>query len=92
MSTAQTPLSYLLLDGAQIDQLVAQIYTLEAEPSLYLLYQHSAYAALAEVGPVLVRVEPHTPLAAHFSECKALREYGWNPAPRQRILSITCVA
>ena len=68
MSTAQTPLSYLLLDGAQIDQLVAQIYTLEAEPSLYLLYQHSAYAALAEVGPVLVRVEPHTPLAAHFSE------------------------
>lgn len=46
--TAQPPLhSYLLLDGAQIEGLAARIYGLEESPSLHLLYQQSAYGALA---------------------------------------------
>ena len=65
--TAQSPLhSYLLLDGAQIDGLAARIYSLEESPSLHLLYQQSAYEALAEVGPLLVAVRPHSELAQVF--------------------------
>ncbi|NQD95560.1 DUF4123 domain-containing protein [Pseudomonas sp. CrR25] len=67
--TAQLPLhSYLLLDGAQIDGLVARIYGLEESPSLHLLYQQSAYEALAEVGPLLAAVRPHSQLAQIFQQ------------------------
>jgi hypothetical protein len=67
--TAQPLLhSYLLLDGAQIDGLVARIYGLEESPSLHLLYQQSAYEALAEVGPLLVAVRPHSALAQVFNQ------------------------
>lgn len=67
--TAQPPLhSYLLLDGAQIDGLVARIYGLEESPSLHLLYQQSAYEALAEVCPLLVAVHPHSELAQVFQQ------------------------
>lgn len=58
--------SYLLLDGAQINDLAARIYGLEESPSLHLLYQQSAYEALAEVGPLLVAVRPHSELAQLF--------------------------
>jgi hypothetical protein len=67
--TAQPPRhSYLLLDGAQIDGLVARIYGLEESPSLHLLYQQSTYEALAEVGPLLVPVRPHSELAQVFNQ------------------------
>lgn len=67
--TAQPPLhSYLLLDGAQIDGLVARIYSLEESPSLHLLYQQSTYEALADVGPLLVAVRPHSELAQVFQQ------------------------
>ncbi len=60
--------SYLLLDGAQIDGLAAKIYALEESPLLHLLYQQSAYEALAEVGPLLVAVRPHSELAQVFQQ------------------------
>ncbi len=60
--------SYLLLDSAQIDGLVARIYGLEESPSLHLLYQQSAYEALADVGPLLVAVRPHSELAQVFQQ------------------------
>ena len=60
--------SYLLLDGAQIDGLAAKIYVLEESPSLHLLYQQSVYEALAEVGPLLVAVRPHSELAQVFQQ------------------------
>jgi hypothetical protein len=67
--TAQPPLhSYLLLDGAQIDRLVARLYGLEESPSLHLLYQQSTYEALADVGPLLVAVRPHSELAQVFNQ------------------------
>jgi hypothetical protein len=67
--TAQAPLhSYLLLDGAQINGLVARIYGLEESPSLHLLYQQSTYEALADVGPLLVAVRPHSELAQVFQQ------------------------
>jgi len=59
---------YLLLDGAQIDGLAAKIYVLEESPSLHLLYQQSVYEALAEVGPLLVAVRPHSELAQVFQQ------------------------
>jgi len=60
--------SYLLPDGAQIDGLAAKIYVLEESPSLHLLYQQSVYEALAEVGPLLVAVRPHSELAQVFQQ------------------------
>ncbi len=67
--TVQSPLhSYLLLDGAQIEGLVARIYGLEESPLLHLLYQQSAYEALAEIGPLLVAVRPPSELAQVFQQ------------------------
>lgn len=67
--TAQPPLhSYLLLDCAQINGLAARIYALEESPSLHLLYQQSAYEALADVGPLLVAVRPHSELTQVFQQ------------------------
>lgn len=59
-------MNYLLLDGAQIDGLLGCIYSLEDSPSIYPLYQQSAYEALAEVGPLLVAVSPRSALAQVF--------------------------
>lgn len=58
--------TYLLLDGAQIDDLLPQLHRLQGSPSMHLLYCQTAYAEWAESGPVLVRVEPDASLAQHF--------------------------
>jgi hypothetical protein len=77
MSSKPLATNYLLLDGAQIDDLVAQIYQLEESPSLHLLYQQTAYEALADVGPVLVVCVPHGELAQVFN--RQWRASGWSP-------------
>lgn len=59
-------MNYLLLDGAQIDGLLGRIYSLDDSPSIHPLYQQSAYEALAEVGPLLVALNPHGELAQVF--------------------------
>ncbi|MFY1055056.1 DUF4123 domain-containing protein [Ectopseudomonas khazarica] len=59
---------YLLLDGAQIDNLLAQLYQLEDSPNLHHLYQGTLYDALADAGPVLVQLQPDSRLEAHFVE------------------------
>ncbi|MDH1279517.1 DUF4123 domain-containing protein [Pseudomonas chengduensis] len=59
---------YLLLDGAQIDNLLAQLYQLEDAPSLHRLYRGTLYEALADTGPILVELLPASKLEAHFSE------------------------
>ncbi|MFI8581206.1 DUF4123 domain-containing protein [Ectopseudomonas khazarica] len=59
---------YLLLDGAQIDNLLAQLYQLEDAPSIYRLYCSTLYEALADTGPILVELLPASKLKAHFTE------------------------
>ncbi|WP_312243381.1 DUF4123 domain-containing protein [Stutzerimonas nitrititolerans] len=68
MTAQQLLHSYLLIDGAQVNNLAARIYALEESPSLHLLYQQSAYEALADVGPLLVAVRPHSELAQVFQQ------------------------
>ncbi|WP_304641841.1 DUF4123 domain-containing protein [Pseudomonas sp.] len=57
---------YLVLDGAQIEDLHRQIYELEPAPEFFLLYHQTRYSELADVGPVLVRAEPGSPLETEF--------------------------
>ncbi len=59
---------YLLLDGAQIDDLLQQIYRLELAPEFHVLYQQTRYAELAEVGPVLVETGHDSALTRHFEQ------------------------
>jgi len=66
MTAPTQPICYLLLDGAQIEGLPARLYSLEAAPSLHLLYQQTAYEALAEVGPMLIEVRSHSDLERVF--------------------------
>ncbi len=58
--------NYLLLDGAQIDGLLQQVYRLQEAPECALLYQKTPYASLAESGPVLVRTQPGSSFFGHF--------------------------
>lgn len=59
---------YLLLDGAQIDDLLVQLYQLEDAPTLHQLYQGTLYEALANTGPILIELAPASRLEAHFTE------------------------
>ena len=63
MSAQTRSMSYLLLDGAQIDGLLARLYSLEETPVVYPLYQQTAYEALADVGPMLIALNPNSELA-----------------------------
>lgn len=58
--------TYLLLDGAQINELLPCIYGMQNDASVHLLYQRTAYAELAEYGPYLVRTAPDGALTRHF--------------------------
>ena len=58
--------TYLLLDGAQIDDLMPQLFRMQDSLSMHLLYRQTAYAEWAESGPLLIRMEPDSPLAEHF--------------------------
>lgn len=60
-------MNYLLLDGAQIENLSGRLYNLEATPSIELLYQRTAYADLADVGPLLIALDPGSELAQVFT-------------------------
>lgn len=59
---------YLLLDGAQINNLLARLYQMEDSPALHWLYQGTRYEPLADAGPVLVRLVPESRLEQHFVE------------------------
>lgn len=63
-----TTRAYLLLDGAQIDNLMMQIYRLEETPECHALYQGTRYQALSDTGPVLTRFMPDGPLERQFVE------------------------
>src|SRR5690606_25005052 len=65
MTSAHT---YLLLDSAQIDDLLVKIYQLEATPEIHLLYQRTRYQSLADVGPLLVRLFSGGQLELYFLE------------------------
>lgn len=69
MSSLQTiSKSYLLLDGAQIDGLIARLYALEDAPAVHPLYLQTVYEALADVGPMLVLLNPNSELAQVFNQ------------------------
>lgn len=59
---------YLLLDGAQIDELMPTLYLLEPEPEFYQLYDGTRYSELAEAGPVLVATRESSALSYHFKQ------------------------
>jgi len=61
-------MNYLLLDGAQIEGLSGRLYNLEATPSINLLYQQTVYADLADVGPLLIALNPGSELAQVFAQ------------------------
>lgn len=65
---SEQPRQYLLLDGAQIENLLAQLYQLEAAPALHRLYQGTLYDALADTSPILVELSPDSRLEAQFNE------------------------
>lgn len=57
---------YLLLDGAQIDNLQRQVFRLQEGADYVTLYRKTAYADLADCGPVLIKTTPDSPLLRHF--------------------------
>ncbi|TDF82304.1 DUF4123 domain-containing protein [Pseudomonas sp. H9] len=59
--------AYLLLDGAQIDDLPSRLLELTGSTPYHMLYQHTAYSGLLAVSPLLVPVIPDSPLAQHFA-------------------------
>ncbi|SFO69901.1 protein of unknown function [Ectopseudomonas composti] len=65
---SEQPRQYLLLDGAQIDNLLAQLYQLDDAPHLHRLYQGTLYQDLADIGPVLVQLSCANRLEEHFAE------------------------
>ena len=46
--------AYLLLDGAQIDNLSERLLDQGKNTKFQSLYQHTAYNELADIGPILV--------------------------------------
>ena len=59
--------AYLLLDGAQIDNLAERLLDQGKNTKFQSLYQHTAYSKLADIGPILVPVSPSSPLAHIFA-------------------------
>lgn len=59
---------YLLLDGAQIDELMQTLYRLESVPEFYQLYEGTRFAELADEGPVLIATDHDSLLNRHFEE------------------------
>lgn len=59
---------YLLLDGAQIDELMRTLYQLEPDPEFHRLYERTRYAELAEAGPALIATDHGSLLSQHFKE------------------------
>ncbi|MGE4477218.1 MAG: DUF4123 domain-containing protein, partial [Stutzerimonas sp.] len=60
--------TYLLLDGAQIENLPLQLHQLEEAPALHPLYRSTRYEPLADAGPVLIRLASDSRLERHFVE------------------------
>ena len=60
--------AYLLLDGAQIDNLSERLLDQGKNTKFQSLYQHTAYNELADIGPILVSVFPGSPLARIFAQ------------------------
>ncbi|WP_154914199.1 DUF4123 domain-containing protein, partial [Pseudomonas fluorescens] len=59
--------AYLLLDGAQIEDLANRLFELGCSTALQSLYQQTAYSSLIDIGPVLVPVFPDSTLAHTFT-------------------------
>ena len=60
--------AYLLLDSSQIPDIHARLHQLAINAAPHALYLTTQYAELASCGPVLVAVEPDSPLAQAFAE------------------------
>lgn len=57
---------YLLLDGAQIDDLIKTIYKLQKSAEVDVLFLNTRFAELQELSPVLVKVQLDDPLYKKF--------------------------
>src|SRR5690606_15626355 len=57
---------YLLLAGAQIENQQRQLLRLQEGADYVTLYRKTAYADLADCGPVLIKTTPDSPLLRHF--------------------------
>lgn len=59
---------YLLLDGAQIDDLLKTIYRLNKSAEVDVLYINTRFAELQKVSPILVKVQSGEPLFHKFQQ------------------------
>ena len=59
---------YLLLDGAQIEDLMQTLYQLEPAPEFHRLYEGTRYAELADAGPILIVTDQDSLLCQHFKK------------------------
>lgn len=59
---------YLLLDGAQINDLIQIIYQLEPAPEFSRLYDGTRYAELADAGPILIATNRGSLLNQYFEK------------------------
>lgn len=64
----QSASRYLLLDGANIENLPSRLYSLDDNPTLEWLYHATPYQAVFDVGPALVVLKTNTPLEQAFKE------------------------
>ena len=60
--------AYLLLDSNQIPDLYVRLFQMAPKAAPQALYLTTRYADLANIGPLLVAVEPNTALANTFAE------------------------
>ena len=59
---------YLLLDGAQIENLPARLYRLDDSPMAEWLYHATPYQAVLDVGPALVLLRANSALEQTFTD------------------------
>jgi hypothetical protein len=59
---------YLLLDGAQIENLPARLYSLDDSPVVEWLYHATPYQAVFDVGPALVVLRTNSALEQAFTD------------------------
>lgn len=67
---------YLLLDAAQIDNFMVQLYQLGSAPEFDWLFANTPYSELKDLGPILLRAEQDSKLRQHFEEYWSLTA-GW---------------
>ncbi|VEF07536.1 Uncharacterised protein [Pseudomonas fluorescens] len=73
--------AYLLLDRIQIENLADRLFELTGGATVHSLYQRTAYSAVDKAGPLLVVVNPDSPLAKVFWQEWSMTAGIWLESP-----------